>query len=263
LSAGVAVQQLQQAVRAGVLYLDGGWQSLVRALGEAAREAGAVVTTEADVAAVETSGTVTGVRLADGTRVAAEAVIVAMGPAEAQALVEGGDRTWLGEWAREARPVFAASLDLALSRLPRPRGLFALGIDRPLYFSVHSATAALAPAGAAVVHAAMYLGASPAGEPELVKRELEALVDLVQPGWRDAIVQARFLPHLRVAHDLPAASHGGFAGRPGPAVPDIPGLFVAGDWVGGQGLLADASLASAQAAADAVIATVRPAVYAA
>jgi phytoene dehydrogenase-like protein len=78
-------------------------------------------------------------------------------------------------------------------------------------------------------------------------------VDRLQPGWRDVVVRARFLPRLRVAHDLPSAAQGGLAGRPGPAVPDVPGLFVAGDWVGGTGLLADASLASAREAADAVI----------
>jgi len=264
LSAGAALAQIQNALRAGVLYLDGGWQSLVDGLTEAARAAGATILSGAGVAAVERSGAVTAVRLADGTRHAADAVILAMGPAEAAALVEGSERTWLGDWAREAQPVFLASLDLALARLPRPRALFALGIDRPLYLSVHSATAQLAPAGGALVHASMYLGSSaePAAAP-VVQREIEALVDIVQPGWREAVVHSRFLPRLLVTHDLPAAAGGGLGGRPGPAVPDVPGLFVAGDWVGGAGLLADASLASAQAAAEAVMAVVRPAVHAA
>ena len=31
----------------------------------------------------------------------------------------------------------------------------------------------------------------------------------------------------------------GFAGRPGPAVPNVRGLCVAGDWVGPDGMLAD------------------------
>ena len=46
------------------------------------------------------------------------------------------------------------------------------------------------------------------------------------------------------------AAAGGTAGRPGPAVPGVRGLFVAGDWVGAEGLLADASVASAARAAD-------------
>ena len=37
--------------------------------------------------------------------------------------------------------------------------------------------------------------------------------------------------------------------RPGPRVPDAPGVFVVGDWVGGEGMLLDASLASAERAA--------------
>ena len=142
LSAGAAVRQLQLAGRS-VLYLDGGWQSLVDALAAAAREAGVRVATGARVAAVERGGDrgVTGVRLADGTRHDGRAVVVAAGPCEAAALVEGSEATSLARWRDAAAPVFMASLDLGLSRLPRPRALFALGIDRPVYFSVHSATA--------------------------------------------------------------------------------------------------------------------------
>ena len=258
LSAGAAVRQLQLAGRS-VLYLDGGWQSLVDALAAAAREAGVRVVTGARVAAVERGGDrgVTGVRLADGTRHDGRAVVVAAGPCETAALVEGSEATSLARWRDAAAPVFMASLDLGLSRLPRPRALFALGIDRPVYFSVHSATARLAPAGGALVHAAMYLGARASSPAEDVRAELEALVDLVQPGWREAVVHARFLPRLLVAHGLPSAAQGGAEGRPGAVVSDVPRLFIAGDWVGPTGLLADASLASARQAADAVLALPR------
>ena len=263
LSAAAAIQQLQTAQRAGVLYLHRGWQSLVDRLAEAARDAGVQIVGGARVAAVERGPGVSAVRLHDGTRYAAQAVIVAAGPADAAALVEAAERTSLVQWAHDAAPVFVASLDLALRHLPRPRALFAVGIDRPMYFSVHSATAQLAPDGRALVHAAMYLGSEAAVDRHSVRREIEALVDLVQPGWRDAVVRARFLPHLRVAHDLPAAAHGGLTGRPGPQVPEVPGLFVAGDWVGPRGMLADASLASAHAAAEAAWAHVRKTVRAA
>ena len=258
LSAGAAVRQLQLAGRS-VLYLDGGWQSLVDALAAAVREAGVRVATGARVAAVERGGDrgVTGVRLADGTRHDGRAVVVAAGPCETAALVEGSEATSLAPWRDAAAPVFMASLDLGLSRLPRPRALFALGIDRPVYFSVHSATARLAPAGGALVHAAMYLGARASSRAEDVRAELEALVDLVQPGWREAVVHARFLPRLLVAHGLPSAAQGGAEGRPGAVVSDVPRLFIAGDWVGPTGLLADASLASARQAADAVLALPR------
>jgi hypothetical protein len=52
-----------------------------------------------------------------------------------------------------------------------------------------------------------------------------------------------------VTNALVTAAGGGLAGRPGPAVPRVRGLYVVGDWVGAEGQLADASLASARRAA--------------
>ena len=52
-------------------------------------------------------------------------------------------------WAAAAMPVKAACLDLALSRCRSRARTFALGIDRPLYFSVHSAVAEARAPGAA------------------------------------------------------------------------------------------------------------------
>ena len=59
---------------------------------------------------------------------------------------------------------------------------------------------------------------------------------------------ARFLPEMVVSHALTTT-----AARPEPAVSEVPGLFVAGRLGGNEGLLADASLASARAAARAVL----------
>lgn len=75
------------------------------------------------------------------------------------------------------------------------------------------------------------------------------MLDSAQPGWREQVIHRRFMPALVVANDIPQAARGGLAGRPGPEVPDAPGLFVAGDWVGPEGMLSDAATASARAAA--------------
>src|SRR6185436_14328541 len=147
----------------------------------------------------------------------------------------------------------AACLDIGLSRLPRPKATFALGIDQPLYLSVHSAVARLAPAEAAMIHVAKYLTTGDATDARAVERELEALLDLIQPGWRELVVQRRFLPHMTVAHLLPTAASGGNAGRPSAEVPGLANLFIAGDWVGAEGLLADASIASGKRAAELAI----------
>ena len=64
---------------------------------------------------------------------------------------------------------------------------------------------------------------------------------------RDQVVDARYGRRLVVAHGRPLPGSG-FAGRPPVTVPDRRGLFVAGDWVGPEGLLTDAVMASGRAA---------------
>ncbi|HET8627729.1 MAG TPA: NAD(P)/FAD-dependent oxidoreductase [Thermomicrobiales bacterium] len=254
LSAGAFVAQLQTALAGNVLYLDGGWQTLVDGLRRAAADAGVRIVAGARVAAVECGGgAVAGVRLADGGRLAAAAAVLAIAPREAAALVDGSAGADLRRWAAEAAPVRAACLDVALRRLPRSRRRYAVGVDRPLYASVHSAYARLAPAGGAVIHLAQYL-ADPR-DAAGAERELEGLLDWLQPGWRDEAVARRYLPKLVVMNALPDAARGGLAGRPGPAVPGVDGLYVAGDWVGPAGLLADASLGSARRAAALILRT--------
>jgi phytoene dehydrogenase-like protein len=257
MSAGAAIEQLKKAQDKSVLYLDGGWQRLVDGLREAAVRAGAIIEIGARVEAVtrDAAGAVQGVRLADGRTLQASIVVVASSPSAAVAIVEDAQQTSLVKWAREATPVKAACLDLALSRLPKRKATFALGIDRPLYFSVHSAAAQLAPEGCALIQVAKYLSPEDRASSKDVERELEGLLDLVQPGWRQVIVYRRFLPDMIVMNAMPLASCGGTSGRPGPVVADVPGLFVAGDWVGQEGLLVDASLASAREAARLIGAT--------
>jgi len=251
-SAGAAIAQLQSALASGVLYLDGGWQTLARGLRDAAEKEGVKIGAGERVKAVERDERVRGVRLADGAFYAAESVVIAAGPSEACELIEGGEGIVLSEWAKAAIPVRAACLNVALEYLPEPRALFALGVDRPLYFSVHSAAAKLAPENGAVIHAAKYLGGGPDGEPGAVERELEETLDIMQPGWRNAVVARRFLPSMTVSNALVTAAQGGLKGRPRPNVPGVEGLYVAGDWVGPEGMLADASMASAKLAAETI-----------
>jgi phytoene dehydrogenase-like protein len=251
-SAGAAIAQLQLALASGVLYLDGGWQTLVHGLREAAEKEGVKIIAGARVKTVERDERVRGVRLTNDVFHAARTVVIAADPAEACELIEGSEATALSEWAKAAIPVRAACLNVALEHLPDPRALFALGIDRPLYFSVHSAAAKLAPENGAVIHAARYLGAGPDDAPRAVERELEEMLDMMQHGWRDAVVARQFLPAITVSNALVTAAQGGLTGRPHPAVPGVEGLYVAGDWVGPEGMLADASMASAKLAAETI-----------
>jgi phytoene dehydrogenase-like protein len=253
MSAGAALTQVQGAFGGGVRYLDGGWQVLVDGLEKAATRAGATLLTSARAAAIATGGDARVVRFADGTSIEADAVLVAAGPDTAAELLDGAAGAAARGWADAATPVRAACLDVGLARLPRPRATFALGIDRPLYLSVHSASADLAPEGGAMIHVLKYLPAG-GGDAKADEREIEGLLDLIQPGWRETVVEHRFLPSMLVTNDLPTAANGGLRGRPDVAVPHAAGVYVAGDWVGPEAMLADASLASARRAAEAIVA---------
>ncbi|WP_437895907.1 phytoene desaturase family protein [Sorangium sp. So ce124] len=248
-SGGAALAQVQLALSHGVLYLDGGWRTLVDGLRDAAVAAGVEILSGVRATQIAAEGgAVSAVDLANGDRLGAGAVLIAASPRAVAALVPTSAA--LAAHAERAVPVRAACLDVALSRLPRARPGFVLGIDRPLYLSVHSDAARLAPAGGAVIHTAQYSPELAGRDPE---HELEDLLDRAQPGYRDAFVERRFLPSLIVSNAVVTAEGGGHAGRPGVRVADLDGLFLAGDWVGPTGMLADASLASARDAARAIL----------
>lgn len=81
---------------------------------------------------------------------------------------------------------------------------------------------------------------------------MELLLDTAAPGWRELAVDVRFLPDITVSQDLVRAGRGGLAGRAPVVVPEVRGLHLAGDWVGAEGYLAQASVCSGAAAARAI-----------
>ena len=163
-------------------------------------------------------------------------MILALTPAEANGLVDDGKHVPLARLCRECLPIRAACMDLGLGKLPNPKRLFALGIDRPLYYSVHSAAAKLAPEERPRSPLARYLGTDEHPEREELEAEFETLLDAVQPGWRGEIVTRKIMRDLVVANDLPRATRGGLAGRAPVPVSGIANLWLAGDWVGRLGL---------------------------
>ena len=251
-SAGAALRQLQMALDGNVTYLDGGWGTVVDALVALAERVGVRIVGNARVGAIVHERAVRAVKLADGRTLDVAQAIVAGSPALAHALVPRSRA--LERFHAAATPVRAACLDVTLTALPRAKSRFALGIDRPLYASVHSAVARLAPAGSAMIHLAKYLASDERDDHATIERELETLLDRLQPGWREVVAARRFLPSMIVSNALVTAAAGGASGRPAPGVPDVEGLYVIGDWVGDEGMLADASFASAVKGAELVVA---------
>ena len=186
-SAGSVLRQIYVGSRNGVMYVDGGWQTFVDGLQTAAKNANARIIMgkkATKVKRTDPSGWL--ITLSDKTQVSAKIVIIAAGPNDAYSLFDDKDRPEvLSRAAKEAKPIRMVCLDVALSSLPDKDTLFALGIDRPLYFSVHSAHAKLAPEGGALIHVAKYLGTSIEPKPREDQPELEgSLIYCSQDGDR-------------------------------------------------------------------------------
>ena len=270
LSAEAAIEQSRIGAK-GVLYLDGGWSQLICALTEIALSVGVQICrgTSAQFVEQQPDGRWL-VHLRTGELSATTVIAAGMAPSSVDALL-GGASPAVGTWTANAVPVIAACLDVCLQRIPVPEQRFGLGLDRPWYLSFHTPYARLAPEGTGeVVHVAKYVPSAELGRtPAQDRAELEGVLDRMQPGWRDVLVNARYLHRMTVSHAIPAPGTftiGGITtelseeatraskrigqaqpqgyGRPTVDGAGIPGLLVAGDWVGAHGMLADAALHS-------------------
>jgi phytoene dehydrogenase-like protein len=233
-SADMVVGTMQSAMRTGVRYLDGGWQTLVDGLADG------LPVLRGTVTAVHRDGGDLVVERADAPPVVARSVVVAAGGPDVTARLLGRAPYAVGP-AAEAR-----CLDLATTVPAKPGLLF--GLDTPLYLSNHCPPARLAPDGIGVVHVARYLGAGDAASPHDGRAELMA--HAARAGiTADAVLDARYLHRMVAVSAIATAEHGGLPGRPSVDDSGVPGVFVAGDWVGPRGHLLDAVMASAEEAA--------------
>lgn len=231
-----ALEQIRMAFSGNVLYLDGGWQTLIDGLAERARSRGVEIRN--------------GVQIQKLSGLDADGVILAVPPESAERIVgtpipnlrpsrmaclQIGMRDSSGASARPA----VSRADTASPHV-KP-ATFALGLDQPLYFSVHSAYSKVAPEGCSLIYAGKYLGAADDGRDD--RSELESLCDLAMPGWRDRAEFVQFLPAMTVTHAIAP-----LGGRPGVDILNDKRVAIAGDWVGNEGMLADAAASSALAA---------------
>ena len=253
-SAELFVEKFQRALRHPVHYVDGGWRTLVDGLRAAAERAGARIVSNVQVESVEIgNGHARSVRLRDGSVVRASAVVVATSPRDAAKLVDGGEHPAMRQIVEGLIPARIACLDVALNRLPVPGRPIVQDLDGPRFMSAQSVYSRVAPEGAALIISFKQLDPRHPGDPREDERDLEDLLDAAQPGWHDALVKRQYLPRIEAVGTLPTAREGGFAGRPDPRVTGLDNLYLAGDWVGPEGFLVDASMASAHRAAELVL----------
>jgi phytoene dehydrogenase-like protein len=264
LSADVVARYFRLVARS-VIYVHGGWATLLDGLAAAGARRGVervsapvrsaipdggrvrVTLAGRDGAAAPADGGIgpdgDGAAPADGRErvILARSVVVAGGTPEACAAVLPATPP---AWESLGPPVQVACLDLGLAEPPHTRVL--LGVDRPLYVICHSPPAQLAPSGAAVVHALRYRRVDETSSVD-ARAELEehCRVAGIEP---DAAEQVRYLHRMVACGAMPTPASGGLAGRPGVADTGLDGVFVAGDWVGAGGHLADAALTSGESA---------------
>ena len=180
------------------------------------------------------------------------AVVAVNDPRRAAGLLDGPGAVAVADVAEPTVPIRMAHLDVALRPLPEPRFPNVLGLDEPVYLTVQSDVARVAPPGGAVIHVGRYL--SPGEEDGDHRATLEHTLDVAQPGWRDDVVDARYVPRSMVSGDHARPATRGPADRPPVGVAGVDGLALAGDWLGPAGTLADAAIISGQAAAWALMA---------
>jgi len=253
-SAEVLVDKLQRSLRHPVHYIADGWQTLVDALQQVAGQAGARIVSNNRVAAIShAAGRVEGVRLRDGSFIPLAAVIIATSPKDAVKLIDQGRYPPLHALVDTLVPAYAACLDVALERIPNPRHPIVQDLDQPRFLSTQSHYTHVAPSGAALVGTFKQLDPRQPTDPHADERDLEDLIDAVQPGWRELCVKRTYLPRIEIVGALPMATSGGFAGRPRPQVAGLANCYLVGDWIGPEGFLVDTSMASSRQVAQHLI----------
>ena len=247
-SAKLIVSHLK-TVMGGVLYLDGGWQTIIDQLHNKAVVSGVQVQTHTavnQIAPVEHDQVK--LVLSNGEEILGKYVICTTGPNELNKML--GEKINLSQssFFTETITVKGATLDVALSQLPKPKRLFAMSISDPLYYSVHSNYARLSEDGkSAVLHVFKYHHPDDHIDGEKVQNELEQFLEKMQPGWQKYMITSRYIPQIIVNQRLPQIGDEYKLLR---SKTDIPGLYIAGDWASPHSILAEGAVNSGIQAAE-------------
>ncbi|WP_144556069.1 NAD(P)/FAD-dependent oxidoreductase [Bacillus sp. X1(2014)] len=247
-SAKVIVVNMKNAM-GGVLYLDGGWQTIIDQLHSKAILSGVEVKSHTLVKQMKlTQQDHIKLVLSNDEEILAKYVICTTGPHELNEMLVETVQT---NFFSKITPVRGATLDVALTKLPNPKRLFAMGITDPLYYSVHSPYARLSDdPKSAVLHVFKYHHPNDTHDKTSIKNELEQFLEQLQPGWQQYVITKRFIPNITVNQRLPQIGDEQKLQR---SKTEIPGLYIAGDWASPDSILADGAVSSGKQAAAEII----------
>jgi len=244
-SAKVILSHLQHAMK-GVVYLDGGWQTIIDQLHNQAVISGVQIHTESNVKQIE-KNEIEPFQLTLSTNeiIQSKQVLYTGSPHELNKIV--ADCHPQRNFFDQLVPIKAATLDVALKKLPNPNHLFALGVTEPYYYSVHSNYAQLSKdRQSTILHVLKYHHPDEKIDVMAEKSNLEKFLDMIQPGWRNYVITCRCLPNITVSHRLPLV---GDERELTQSETHMPGLFIAGDWASPNAILSEGAVESGKQAA--------------
>ncbi|QFF98477.1 NAD(P)/FAD-dependent oxidoreductase [Psychrobacillus glaciei] len=250
-SAKLMVSNMKIAM-GGVLYLDGGWQTIIDQLHKKAVISGVQVKSRTVVKQIESvEHDYFNLVLANDEEIHGKYVICTTGPHELIKMLGEKINLPQREFFSQITTVRGATLDVALTQLPNPKRLFAMGITDPFYFSVHSNYARLSyDAKSSILHVFKYHYPDEPIEGKKVRNELELFLEKLQPGWQKHVITSRFIPQITVNQRLPQIGDEQKLSR---FKTEIPGLYIAGDWASLDSILSVGAVSSGKQAAEEII----------
>lgn len=187
--ASSVLKQIQLSMKEGVLYVDGGWETIITNLRGIANTSGVQFLAKKHVLKIEHCEGKQRIHCFDDEVFEAGAVIVTTPPKEACKIIKGTEETSLQKWSDQSIQVTVAALDIGLKQLPNPLHHFALGLDQPIFFTNQSRAAKLSEDGSIVVSLIKYH--NPVLELNHIqeeKEQLENMMELLHPNWKREVV---------------------------------------------------------------------------
>ena len=249
-SASVIIAHLKM-VMGGVLYIDKGWQTIIDQLHNKAIISGIQIQTGIMVNKIKLAENNIKLSLSTEEEITCKYLLSTTGPRELMKMLGDNITQAQLDFFTQLLPVRGATLDVGLTKLPKPDRLFAMEITEPYYYSVHSNAAILSEnENTVVLHVFKYLHPDDNINGKVLKNELEQFLEKIQPGWQNYKVSSRFMPTITVNQRLPQI---GEDQKLQCSKLEMSGLYIAGDWASSHSILSEGAIFSAKQAAQEII----------
>ncbi|SET84658.1 Phytoene dehydrogenase-related protein [Oceanobacillus limi] len=234
-SAKVIVHHLKLAL-GGVIYLNYGWQSIVDQLYTQAVNHDVQFKLQSSVKQIVLDNKPIKILLNEDV-IHTNYIIFTGNPYHLRQLIPSKN-SLLEHFLDSSVPIQAATMDIALQKLPRPNHSFALSLDQPYYYSLHSKFATLSTEEKShILHVLKYDKTIEKIDHREIQYELENFLERNQPGWRQHVINQRFLPKITVNQRIPRHDDHLLLNHM-----KSKKLYMAGDWASQTSMLSEAAI---------------------